>query len=266
MTIIRPALFLFAFSIGLAPLRADWQQQLSPATPGDFPPPRAMTATYRGGWSGVTAAHVEVVYSRPSAGVVQLDAKGSTSGMARALWRVDATHSARADAETLRPLSMWQFETYRAQTIRTNLDFDQTGVTKLRETKPDDKTPPRAKRFDYPNLFDMNTAVLFLRSQKLQPGQTFNLLVYPASSPYLATLRVLGREKIKVRAGLFPTVKIDLKLQKINKDFVAEPYTRLRRATAWISDDADRIPVKIAAEIFVGSVWVELDRVRFAAR
>jgi hypothetical protein len=265
--VTRPVfVFLFACLIVSAPVRADWQQQLSLPAPGGFPPPRAMNASYRGGWSGLTAAQIEVVYSRPDADAVQLSAKASTSGMARTLWRVDATQTARADVKTLRPSKMRQVENYHAQVIRTNLDFDETGVTKFRESKPEDKTPPRLKHFDYPNLFDLNTALLFIRSQKLQTGQTLSIVVYPATSPYLATVRVLGREKTKVRAGVFPAIKLDLKLQKINKDFVAEPYTKFRRATAWISDDADRIPVKIAAEIFVGSVWVELERARFGTR
>lgn len=259
---MRVSFFLPFLALLPALALGDWQQQLSPPVPGGFPPPRPLRAEYRGGWSGVTAAQITAAYSRPDAATVQLDAKASTSGLARALWRVDATQVARANAETLRPVSMRQVETYKAQVIRTNLDFDETGVTKFREAKPDDKTPPRRKHFDYPNLFDLNSALLFIRSQKLQPGQTFRLVVYPATSPYLATVRVLGREKIKVRAGVFPSIKLDLKLQKVNKEFVAEPYTKFRRATAWISDDADRLPVKVAAEIFVGSVWVELERVR----
>lgn len=258
---VFPPLFFLLAALGAA-ANADWQQSLSPVTPGGFAPPRALVAAYRGGWAGLPAAQIEVAFSRPGADVVQMDAKAATTGMARSLWRLDATQTARADARTLRPITMQQVEIYRAQVIRTNLNFDETGVVKVREAKTDDHSPPRAKRFDYPNLFDLNSAFLFLRSQKLAAGQTWNIVIYPATAPYLATLRVLGREKVKVRAGTFPAIKVDLKLQKINKQMAAEPYTKFRRATAWLSDDADRIPVKISAELFIGSVWVELERAR----
>lgn len=243
--------------------RTDWQQQLSPCAPGSFPPPRPMSATYRCSWSGLSAAELNITFSRPKSGVLQLEGKGGTTGLARTLWRLDVTHSAQADAESLQPLNMLQVETYRAETLRTELKFDEKGVARLRENKPGDKTPAKWKRFDFANLRDLHTALFFIRSQKLQTGQTLNLVVYPAADPYLATIRVLGREKIKVRAGVYPTIKLDLKLQKINRDLALEPHAKFKRAIGWISDDGDRLLLKVQAEIFVGSVTVELDRVKF---
>ena len=65
------------------------------------------------------------------------------------VWLLDATHAARAQALTLRPIEMKQVEIYRAKTLRTELQFDSAGVTKFRESKPDDKTPPKRKRFEF---------------------------------------------------------------------------------------------------------------------
>jgi hypothetical protein len=45
---------------------------------------------------------------------------------------------------------------------------------------------------------------------------------------------------------------------------VLAPYPKFKRAYAWISDDADRLLLKVSGEIFVGSVWVELQSVKFA--
>jgi len=202
-----------------------------------------------------------VTYSRPKPDIIQLDAEGGTIGFARTLWRLDATHTARARLSTLRPIDVRQSEVYRSETVRTSLDFDDEGVVKLRETKPVEKTA-KAKRFDQPNLYDLNSAVLFLRSQKLQPGQTFNFVAYPATAAYLATVRVGGREKLKVRAGTFPAIKLDLRLQKIGKDWKLEPHSKFKRASAWLSDDRDRLVLKVEGEIFVGSVWAELTSVK----
>jgi hypothetical protein len=255
------ALFFFLASSVLA--RADWQQQLTPSAPGPFPLPRPMSAFYRCSWSGLSAGELNVAFSRAKGDVLQLEGKGGTTGLARTLWRMDVTHSAQADAGSLQPLNMLQVETYRAETLRTELKFDEKGVARLRENKPADKNPPKWKRFDFPNLRDLHTAWFFIRSQKLQTGQTLNLVVYPAADPYLATVRVLGREKIKVRAGTYPAIKLDLKLQKITRELALEPHGKFKRATGWISDDGDRMLLKVQAEIFVGSVSVELDRVKF---
>ena len=40
-----------------------------------------------------------------------------------------------------------------------------------------------------------------------------------------------------------------------------EPHGKFKHATGWLSDDADRLPLRMNAQIFVGSVWVELQKV-----
>ena len=49
----------------------------------------------------------------------------------------------------------------------------------------------------------------------------------------------------------------------MSKKYELEPYKKLKRAYAWLSDDRDRMLVKIEADIFVGSVWAELKSVEF---
>ncbi len=244
---------------------ADWQQQLTPTRPGDFPLPRPLVATYRCGWAAFSAADLETNFSRKG-DALQLDAKGGTFGFVRTLWRLDMTHTAHANATTLLPIDLKQREIYRGKTVRTELEFTQGSVTKFRESKPGDATPPKRKRFDYPNLFDLHSAFLFTRSQRLKDGDTLNIVVYPATAPYLATVHVLGRETITTKAGHFSAIKLDLRLQRINANFELEPHAKFKRATGWISDDSDRLLLKIEADIFVGSVWAELTAVKFARR
>lgn len=261
--ILRTAAFLLATLAGSG--AADWQQHLTPPTPGSFPLPRPMRATYRGGWAALSAADLEANFSRRG-DAVQLDFKASTTGFVRTLWRIDATHVARAEAATLRPLEMRQLEVYRGKTVRTELDFDGESVTKFRESKPDDKTPTKRKHFEFANLFDLHTALLFVRSQKLRPSDVFNIVVYPATAPYLVTIRVIGREKLQVAAGRYQAIKLDVKLQRIDQNYDLQPHQKFKRATAWLSDDADRLLLKAQADIFVGSIWAELTSAKFAGR
>jgi hypothetical protein len=88
-------------------------------------------------------------------------------------------------------------------------------------------------------------------------------VVYPATSAYLATVTVVGREKISVHAGTYNAIKLDLQLKRVGKHFELEPHRKFRRATIWVSDDAERLPLRIEAQIFVGTVWAELQSVHF---
>ena len=105
--------------------------------------------------------------------------------------------------------------------------------------------------------------MLYLRSQPLKDRNTYRVLVYPTTNAYLATLTVVGREKISVRAGSYNAIKIDLQLSRVGKNLQLEPHRKFRRATIWISDDPDRLVLRIDAQIFVGSVFAELQCVRF---
>jgi hypothetical protein len=107
----------------------------------------------------------------------------------------------------------------------------------------------------------LQTALLYVRSQKLATGDVYRLVVYPATAPYLATVTVLARERVNVKAGSYPAIKLDLRLQKVTGDMTLAPHGKFKRATAWLSDDGDRLPLRMNAQIFVGSVWVELAKV-----
>jgi hypothetical protein len=54
-----------------------------------------------------------------------------------------------------------------------------------------------------------------------------------------------------------------LQLNKVGKTRELEAHRKFRRATVWLSDDSDRLLLKIQAQIFVGTVVVELQSVEF---
>jgi hypothetical protein len=259
--VIRFAWLLFVPALAFS-AQADWRENLSPAAPGTFPLPRELRAHYEFGWSKLHAGQADAVFSRPGKNV-QLQITGGTTGVVRDLWRLDAAHKSVARASTLHPLRMNQVEVYSNKTTTTRLDFDENSVVSVKRTRPPSDSPPQKKTFVFPNIYDIHTAMLAIRSQRLQPGDVFNVVVFPANAPYLATVRVVGREKIRVRAGRFAALRLDLRLQKINATLGLEPHRLFKRGTAWVSDDADRILLRAEAEIFVGSVWAELQSVQF---
>lgn len=129
----------FIFFLGGPSLLADapaWQQALTPVVPGAFPPPRPYRATYRFGWSGFTAAFATVALSRPKDGALRLDVEGKTVGFVRTLYRLDAKHTALANAVTLLPIRATQTEVYRPKTIETRMEFTDHDVMRYRSVTP----------------------------------------------------------------------------------------------------------------------------------
>ena len=252
---------LLASASGL--FAADWQATLSKEPVGNFPELRPLRASYRFGWSGVTAASGEIHFSRPSNDRFELEGTGRTTGFVRALWKLDASQRAVANSQTLAPIETQQTETYRSKKIVTHLTFTNNGVTRTRTEGEGAAAKTTTRDFTLPNLFDLHSAALYLRSQPLKQGSVYRLAVYPASNAYLATIQVIGRDKISARAGTYNAIKLELTLKRIGKHLELEPHKKFRRATIWVSDDAERLIVRIEAQIFVGTVFAELQSVRF---
>jgi Protein of unknown function (DUF3108) len=240
---------------------ADWQATVNREPPGNFPAPPPLEATYHFGWAGLTAATAEAHFSKPSPEHFQLDGAGRTIGIARILWRYDVNYHSVANADTLRPIEAKQTETYRSKKVLTQLVFTNVGVRRI-HNEDHGGDPGKTREFDFPNLFDLHSALLYLRSQPLKDGSIYRVVVYPATSAYLATFKVTGREKIAVHAGTYNAIKLDLQLHKVGKNLELEPHKKFRRATVWVSDDATRIPLRTEAQIFIGTVFAELQSLR----
>lgn len=256
----KALLLAFLGATGASVHAAEWQATLTKEPPGKFPELRPMQANYRFGWSGFTAGTGEARFAKTSETRCELQGTGRSTGLARALWRYDVTYRGVADPRTLRPIESTQSEAFKNKKIVTQLSFAAGGGLTRSRTE---SGATKSKQVNLPNLYDLHSAMLYLRSQPLKEKSVQRVVVYPNTTPYLATLSVLGREKISVHAGSFNAIKIDLKLSKVGKDLQLEPHKKFRRATIWLSDDNDRLILRIEAQIFVGTVFAELQSVRF---
>jgi hypothetical protein len=258
---ILPAIFAF-LAFCSSSLAENWEATLSKEPIGNFPEMGPLRASYRFGWSGLTAATGDVHFTKPSENKFQLDGTGRTIGFVRALWKLDASYQAIASAETLRPIETQQIENYRSKKIVTHLTFTNNGVTRAR-TEGKGAAASKTRQFNFPNLFDLFSAMLYLRSQPLKERTVYRVVAYPATNAYLAAVTVVGREKISVHAGSYSAIKLDLRLKRIGKQRQLEPHRKFRGATIWVSDDPERLLLRIEAQIFVGTVFAELQSVSF---
>jgi hypothetical protein len=255
------AILLFAISRALI-AAPEWEATLTKDPPGNFPPLRPVRTNYHFGWSGITAGTGDLHLTKTEKHF-QFEAAGKTIGFVRALWRLDASYRGTVDADTLRPIESKQTEIYRKKKLITDLSFTNSGVTRVRTEVPASGKTSIPVAFNLPGLFDLQSAWLYLRSQPLTDHSVYRIAVYPATSAYLTTVTVLGRERVSVHAGSYNAIKVDLQLKHVGKKMQLEPHKKFRRATIWISDDENRIPLRIEAQIFVGTVFAELQSAHF---
>ena len=240
----------------------DWIGSLtSDKGPGSFIPPPSMRLSYRFGWSGIQAATADIHFFSPNRNTFEVDASGGTSGFPRTLFRLDLYHQATENKATLMPIHFFQEEKYRQETVKTNVDFEPDYVTGLREKIPSDH-PPKPNVFRFSPVFDLTTALLWVRSQPLADGDTEALVVWASNAPYLATITVIARDTLKIDGQQQNAIKLDLKLKGIDKKMRLKEHKLFKGGRGWLSDDEKRIPLRIEADIFIGYVFVELESVK----
>ena len=237
-----------------------WQSSLTPRTAGTFPMIAPFTATFRFGWGRIEAAQANATVTT-SGPVTSVTVRGGTVGAARALWKIDVVHNARFLTKDLNPLGFEQKESYGSRRVLTRAEFRSDGLWRIREHEPS-ASLAKWKPIRIEPIRDIVSAMFFVRSQSLTNGQTVGLIAFPGDAPFLVEAKVLGRDKVRVGEALHPAIKLEMRLQRLRLEKGRPPrleeHGKFRRGTVWISDDANRLPLRAEVEIFVGSVFAEL--------
>jgi hypothetical protein len=138
--------------------------------------------------------------------------------------------------------------------------FDRaTNVVTWTERNPNDPAAePRVVRNVLDGAaHDFISAIYYLRTQQLRPGQFFELAVSDSGQTVRVPVRVVERKTIKSIVGRVPTVRVEIGL------FGAGRLVNDRQGemTLWITDDARRIPVRARLTADVGTLDIKLKKV-----
>lgn len=104
-------------------------------------------------------------------------------------------------------------------------------------------------------LQDLVSGLYYARTLDLENakvGETFPLDIYLDQEIYNLKFKFMGKETIKTDIGKVRCIKLvpQLVVDRVFKDE--------DDMTVWISDDANKIPIRVKAEIYVGSVKVDI--------
>ena len=181
---------------------------------------------------------------------------GGSTGWAHALYPFKFNYTAFLNPKTLRPILFVGTETERKKVDTLHFNFNSRGVTGTEKKISKGVTKTKNKSFAYPHSLDLFSGLLQIRSMPLENGDTVVMPFHPVATPYLAKIKVLGRETHMGRA----CIKLDIGLEKIDDDLSLKHYKKLKTSTVWLSDDTWRVPVEIKAKVFVGDVRIFLTK------
>lgn len=187
----------------------------------------------------------------------KVDVNGKTVGMVDWVADVDDQWGAYIDTAALIPHQFYRKirEGNYKKDEWTNFDH----LNKKIEVKSFNHKTGKFKEpqyYDAPaHIRDMVGGFLYLRVMdfsRLKVGDTIPISGFFEDEFYKMNIVYKGKETIKLKVGKVRALKF-VPLMPKNKVFDGE-----NSVTAWFSDDKNRIPLKIDANMFIGSAGVEL--------
>jgi hypothetical protein len=178
--------------------------------------------------------------------VFHLLAEGRTAGSFNVFYKVKNRYDSYIDKETLRPY-LYTENIREANYRRTD---------KVRFYQDEKKLVSNKGTFKgNGQTFDVVSAYFFARSldiSTLKQGDKFNMDYFLGDGISKLEVQFVGRERIKTALGTFNCIKFSPSIQP------GRIFRKDSKLYLWITDDANRIPVKAHVEILVGAVTLEL--------
>lgn len=126
------------------------------------------------------------------------------------------------------------------------------------ERDPNDAArPPRIVSSDFSGpVWDLLSAIYYLRSQPLEVGKGQELLVSDSGRVYRVPVRVAEKKRLKTVLGRVAATRVDVEL------FGPERLIRGDgQFSIWFTDDARRVPVSARVKMEYGTVDIKLKKI-----
>jgi hypothetical protein len=252
---------LAVFLLTLLTAQADWKSNILSYSDGRQTPFHSTKLDYVLSWNGaINSGKLTIELGKRDKrypNIFLTHAYGRSIGAAYALFPYTFTFTSFAKPKSHRPLVFVADEKDRKETIDTKNSYKAPGIHHYSKTFVFKGKKEHIKKHTFATeaIHDPITAMLAIRKQALNKGDIVNLCCHPFASPYLITVKVLGREKHLERN----CIKLDVQIQKIDKTTGnLKQYKKLKKATMWISDDSQRIPIELRSKVFIGDVRATL--------
>jgi len=140
----------------------------------------------------------------------------------------------------------------------TKVEFDRVrGKSTYLERDLTKNSVIKATESDIPPcVSDIMAALYKLRTIRLEPGQSEQVLISDGKKTASVRVEAQARETVKIKAGTYNTIRYEASI------FNNVLYNRKGQFYVWLTDDARRLPVQIRARMSfpIGSITLELDK------
>ena len=190
-----------------------------------------------------------------------IEIRGQTTGLADLLYKVDDIWGTYLDTSNILPLRSYRYikeGRYRKNEI-VDYDHNTDSVVVHKLNKKDRKLERKVPMAVHHRSQGLVSGYYHLRSLNLRqsnPGDTICMNAFFDDEIYRFEVVFLGREEINTKIGRFKTLVFSPVMEK-NRLFNSKDAVKV-----WITDDENKIPLKIRASIFVGALEADITEVK----
>jgi len=181
---------------------------------------------------------------------------GRTNGSFDLFLRVRDTWRSYIDTTSILPQKFFRNIEENHYRKKETVDFDHVRDMAAVETKKKEQEPPKHETFKVPNnVQDIVSGFYYLRTlnyDQRRPGEVIRVQGFFDKDVFTMDVIYKGRETVETKAGVIRAIRLIPKMPS-NKLFRGE-----NAVSVYLSDDRNKIPVLIQAEMFVGSVKVDM--------
>jgi len=183
--------------------------------------------------------------------------KGYSTGMTKFFFKVEDVYESYIDKNTKNPYRFVRKINEGGYTKNQEGFFDQ----KSNKITVKDYKHRTEKSFDFPkNTQDILSSFYYLRNypniNKIKRGESIIIDMFFDNETTKFKLKFIGREDIRTKFGVVSTM-IFRPLVQSGRIFKEE-----ESLTIWISDDYNKIPIRIKANLLVGALKADLEDYR----
>ncbi len=199
----------------------------------------------------------EVIY-RDGRECLKIDIEGRTAGLAGVFSKVDDKWGAVIDKESFKPYYSFRDLSEGDYDLEEEVFFDYDSMRiQFEQASAKEESPRPTKYFDIEKdgVFDMMGGLMHARSidyRKLEKGDRVSIDAFFDKKFYHFQMVYHGIEMIKSKVGKIYCHKVVPIMEK-NSVFVGEDAV-----TFWVSADANRLPLKVSANMKFGTAHCEL--------
>jgi len=178
--------------------------------------------------------------------------KGWSTGMVHFFFPVEDDYQTYFDKTAIQPQHFIRNVNEGGYTINREIFFNYDSI----QAKVIDHKKDTIKYFKiHKDIQDMISALYHLRTKDLsilKEGETITMDIFFDGEINNFKLKLIGREQIKTRFGTVNTLVFNPIVQ------VGRVFKENESVTLWVTDDKNKLPLKIKASILVGSLKAEL--------